>query len=72
MNIHTARGVTTSHLHFPHCGNVCYGHQNILPGYSIPYDNRVSSILDAIHVGSILMNNPSVMRKFPVLYHKYM
>jgi hypothetical protein len=62
---HKARGTTTSHLHFPHCGNQCYGHDKIHPQYSITYDKRVALNKDAIHIGSLVQSIPSMLDRLP-------
>jgi len=60
---HTARGVTTIHLHFPHRGQKCYQQCKIHPEYSITYDKQVALKPDAIHIGSLVLNDPSVLAK---------
>jgi len=35
---HKARGITTSHLHFPQCSIERYGREKLHPEYSITYD----------------------------------
>ena len=67
---HKARGITTSHLHFPHCSNECYGHGKIHPEYSITYDKRVSLNDKAIHIRAVVLSNPTLLRKLPPQYHK--
>jgi len=69
---HKARGITTSHLHFPHCKQSCYNHGKIHPEYSITYDRRIALDNAAIHIGAIVMANPSVAQKLPAHYHKYL
>jgi hypothetical protein len=69
---HKARGTTTNHLHFPHCGQNHYGHGKIHPEYSITYDNRVSLNHKAIHIGAIGMSNPSVAQQLPSHYHTFL
>jgi len=49
---HLARELTTSHLHFLHCGQQCDGHGKIHTEFFITYDKRVALKLDAIHIGS--------------------
>jgi len=39
---HKARGMTTSHLHFPHCPTECYNNGKLHPEYSITYDKRIA------------------------------
>jgi hypothetical protein len=68
---HKARGITTSHLHFPDCGNHCYGQNKIHPEYSITYDKRVALNKDAIHIGSLVQSTPSMLDRLPKQYHKY-
>jgi len=67
---HKARGTTTSHLHFPHCSQECYNHGKIHPEYSITYDKRIASNDAAIHIGAIVMSNPSIAQILPEHYHK--
>jgi hypothetical protein len=69
---HRARGTTTSHLHFPECQSECYIHGKIHPEYSITYDKRIALNEKAIHIGAIVMNNPSVAAKLPTCYHKFL
>jgi len=69
---HKARGTTTSHLHFPHCQQSCYNHGKIHPEYSITYDRRIALNDAAIHIGAIVMANPSIAQKLPEHYHKYL
>jgi hypothetical protein len=66
---HKARGATKSHLHFPEYQFECYNHGNIHPEYSITYDKRIALNGKAIHIGAIVMNNPSVAAKLPICYH---
>ena len=58
---HTARGTTTSYLHFPHRGFSCYGHEKIHPEYFITYDKCVALNKDAIHIGSLVQSTPSML-----------
>jgi len=67
-----ARGTTTSHLHFPHCPQECYNHGKIHPEYSITYDRRIALNDAAIHIGAIVMSNPSIAQKLPVHYQKFL
>jgi hypothetical protein len=69
---HKARGTTTSHLHFPHCGNQCYGHEKIHPEYSITYDRWVALNKDAIHIGSLVQSTPSMLDQLPKQYDKFL
>jgi len=69
---HKARGTTTSHLHFPHCGSQYYGHKNIHPEYSVTYDRRVALNNDAIHIGALVQNTPSMLQQLPKQYHKFL
>jgi len=69
---HKARGITTSHLHFPHCPQTCYNHGKIHPEYSITYDKRIALNDAAIHIGAIVLNNPSIAQRLPVHYHKFL
>ena len=72
MQKHKAQGTTTSHYHFPHCQPECYNHGKIYPEYSIMYDKRIALHDKAIHIGAIVMRNPSVAQKLPVHYHKFL
>lgn len=72
MEKHKARGTITSHLHFPHCGSTCSGHGKIHPAYSITYDKKILLSDQAIHIGAIVLNNPSVAQKLPSHYHKFL
>jgi len=69
---HKARGTTTSHLHFPHCDNKCYGHEKIHPEYSITYDKKVALNKDAIHIGSLVQSTPSMLDQLPKQYYKFL
>lgn len=69
---HKARGTTTNHLHFPHCQQECYNHGKIHPEYSITYDKRIALSDKAVHIGAIVMSNPSVAAKLPSHYHKFL
>jgi len=69
---HKARGTTTSHLHFPHCPQECYNHGKIHPEYSITYDKRIALNDAAIHIGAIVMSNPSIAQRLPAHYHKFL
>jgi len=69
---HKARGTTMSHLHFPDCQSDCYNHGKIHPEYSITYDKRIALNDKAIHIGAIVMSNPSVAAKLPTCYHKFL
>jgi len=69
---HKARGTTTSHLHFPHCPQKCYNDGKIHPEYSITYDRRIALNDAAIHIGAIVMSNPSIAQQLPVHYHKFL
>jgi hypothetical protein len=72
MEKHKALGVTTSHLHFPHCEPKCYNHGKIHREYSITYDRRIALSDKAIHIGAIVMSNPSIAQKLPSQYHKFL
>ena len=69
---HKARGTTTSHLHFPHCPDSCYNHGKIHPEYSITYDKRIALSDKAIHIGAIVASNPSIYKKLPTCYPKFL
>jgi transposase InsO family protein len=69
---HKARGTTTSHLHFPECPQKCYNHGKIHPEYSISYDKKVALNDKAIHIGAIVMSNPSIASKLPTCCHKFL
>ena len=69
---HKARGTTSSHLHFPHCPQECYNHGKIHPEYSITYDRRIVLNDAAIHIGAIVMSNPSIARRLPAHSHKFL
>jgi len=69
---HMARGTTTSHLHFPHCPQKCYNHGKIDPEYSVTYDRRIALNNAAIHIGAIVMSNPSIAQKQPIHYHTFL
>jgi len=69
---HKARGTTTSHLHFPECKSECYNHGKIHPEYSITYDKRIALNEKAIHIGAIVINNPSIAAKLPECYHNFL
>ena len=69
---HKARGTTTSHLHFPHCPQKCYNHGKIHPEYSITYYKSIALNDAAIHIGAIVMSNPSIAAKLPAHYHKFL
>jgi len=69
---HKAAGTTTSHLHFPHCQQKCFTHGKFHPEYSITYDKRVALDEKAIHIGAIVLSNPSLINKLPLCYHKFM
>jgi len=69
---HKARGTTTSHLRFPHCPQDCYNHRRIHPEYSITYDKRIALNDAAVHIGAIVMSNPSVAQKLPTHYHQFL
>jgi len=68
---HTSRGTTTSYLHFNHCPTECYNHGNIHPEYSITYDKRIALNKKAIHIGAIVVSNPSIAQRLPTHYHKF-
>jgi len=69
---HRARGITTSHLHFPHCQTECYNHGKIHPEYSITYNKRIALSDKAVHIGAIVMSNPTIAQKLPSHYHKFL
>jgi hypothetical protein len=69
---HKARGTTTSHLHFPHCRPECNNHGKIHPEYSITYDRRIALSDKAIHIGSVVMANPTIAQKLQVHYYKFL
>jgi hypothetical protein len=68
---HKARGTTTSHLHFPHCRTECYNPRKIHPEYLITYDERIALSDKAIHIGAVVMTNPTIAQKLPSHYHKF-
>jgi len=67
-----AEGTTAAHLHFPFCGESCFGHDKLRPDYKISYDKRVAVRPDAIIIGTIISRNPEIARKLPTHYHKWM
>jgi hypothetical protein len=67
---HKARGATTSHHYFPHCQPDCYNYGKIPSEYSITYDKRIALNDKAIHIGAVVMSNPSIAQKLPTHYHK--
>jgi hypothetical protein len=69
---HKTRGTTTSHLHFWHCGSQCDGHEKIHPEYSITYGKRVALNRDAIHIGFLVQNTPSILERLPKQYHEFL
>jgi hypothetical protein len=69
---HKTRGTTISHLHSPHCGTQCYGHDKLQPEYSITYDKRVPLNKDAIHIGSLVQSTPSLLDRLPKQYHTFL
>ena len=69
---HKAEGTTTSHLHFPHCTEKCYGHGKLYPEYSITYDRRVALNRDAVHIGALVQKSSSMLGKLQKCYHKYL
>jgi hypothetical protein len=64
--------MTTSHLHFPHCPTECYNHGKMHPEYSITYNRRIALNNQTIHIGAIVMRTPSIARKLPGCYHKFL
>jgi len=42
------------------------------PEYSITYDERVALDKDAIHIGALVQNSPSMLEKLPKSYLKYL
>jgi hypothetical protein len=72
LETHKARGTTTSHLHIPHCGTVCYNHGKIHPEDSIPYDKRIELSDKAQHIGAVVMSNATIAQKLPLHYHKFL
>ena len=66
---HKAEATTTSHLHVPHCGAQCYGHEKSHPEYSITYDKTAALNQDAIHIGSLVQSTPSLLDRLPIQYH---
>jgi len=69
---HQARGATMSHLRFPHCQKECYNHGKIHPEYTITYDKRIALSNRAVHIGAIVMSNPTIAQKLPSHYHKFL
>jgi len=59
-------------LHFPHCQLECYNHGKTHPEYSITYDTRIALNDKAIHIGAIVMRNPTIAQKLPSHYHKFL
>lgn len=69
---HKARGTTTSHEHFPHCSTECCGHGKIHPNHSVPYEKRVVLTHKVVHIGAIIMSNPTLLQKSPAVYPKFL
>jgi len=69
---HQAQGITTSHLYFPNCGPTCFGHGLLHPEYDITYDMRVALKPDAINIGAIVSDSPTLLEKLPKHYHKWL
>jgi len=72
LNQQKAEGITTGHLYFPHCGTECFGHNHIRPNYEITYDKRVALRPDAINIGAVVCNSPSLIEKLPKHYKKWL
>jgi len=72
LNRHKAEGITSGHLHFPHYGSECFGHNHIGPDHEITYDRRVALRPDAINIGDIVCNSPTLIEKLPKLYHNWL
>jgi len=60
----------TSHLYCPHCQPEWFNQGKIHPEYSITYDKWVALSDKAIHIGAVVMSNPSIAQKLPTHYHK--
>lgn len=71
-NQHKAAGITTGHLHFPHCGIECFGHGHMRPEYTMTYDKTIALWPDAINIGAVVCNSPSLLEKLPKHYHKWL
>jgi len=69
---HQGKGTTTSHLHFPHCQPECFNHGKLHPEYSITYNEGIALSDKDIHIGAVVMSNPSIAQKLPVHYHKFL
>jgi hypothetical protein len=50
----------------------CYNHRKIHPEYSITYNRRIALSDKAIHIGAVVMSNPSIAQKLPTHYHKFL
>jgi len=72
LNPHKAEGITNGHLHFHNCGLECFGLNHIRPGYEITYDTRVTLRPDAINIGAVVCNSPSLLQKLPKHNHKWL
>jgi len=69
---YTARGTTTSQLHFPHCGSQCYRHEKIHLEYPISYDKCLALNMNPIHNGSLVQSTLSMLDWLPKQYHKFL
>jgi len=69
---HKSRGTMTSHVHFPHCEESCCNHGKIHPEYSITYNERIVLSDKAIHIGSVVANNPTIALQLPSCYHEFL
>jgi len=70
LNQHQASGITTGHLHFSNCGSKCFRHRLLHPKYEITYDRKVAIKPDAINIGAVIFDSPSLSEKLPKHYHK--
>jgi hypothetical protein len=69
---HRAEGTTVGQLHFPHCEESCFRHNQIRPDYEITYHKSVALRLDTIIIGSITSRSPEIAKKLPEDYHQWM
>jgi len=72
LNQHQVSGITTGHLHFPSCGLECFGHGLLHPEYEITYDEKEALKPDAINIGAVVFNSPSLLEQLPKHYHKWL
>lgn len=72
LNKHHAQGITMGHMDIPNCGTKCFGHGLLHPENYITYNTKVALKPNAINIGAIVFDNPSILEMLPKHYDQWL